>query len=77
MGQMMPQQASAEEALGCLRSGNPVYIHSGCATPEALAARARELIRIAHPRFRDDLMHWAVRFNYLPARQKALLETAA
>jgi len=49
-----PRKATAEEALRCVRSGNRVYIHPGCATPEplakALAARAPELtdVEVVH-----------------------------
>jgi acyl-CoA hydrolase len=44
---------------------------------KSVRQRARELIRISHPSFRDELMHWAVRFNYLPAREKEPVESAA
>lgn len=44
---------------------------------KSVRERARELIRIAHPSFRDELMHWAVRFNYLPVRERGLVESAA
>ncbi len=45
-----PREKSAEKALSCMRSGDRVYIHPGCATPEplakALAARAPELYEV-------------------------------
>ena len=44
---------------------------------KSVRERARELIRIAHPKFREELTHWAVRFNYLPAREAVGLESAA
>lgn len=49
-----PRRVTAEEALGCVRSGNRVYIHPGCGTPDplvqALAARAPELeeVEVVH-----------------------------
>lgn len=49
-----PKEATADEALRCVQSGNRVYIHPGCATPKplakALAARAPELqgIEVVH-----------------------------
>ena len=48
------KETSAEEALRSVRSGDRVYIHPGCATPEllakALTARAPELrdVEIVH-----------------------------
>lgn len=39
--------------------------------------RARALIRIAHPKFRDELAEWAVRVRYLPAREAAQLQEVA
>jgi len=44
---------------------------------KSVRERARELIRIAHPRFREELTHWAVQFNYLPAREAFYVESAA
>ena len=44
---------------------------------KSVRERAHELIRIAHPKFREELTHWAVRFNYLPAREAVGLESAA
>jgi acyl-CoA hydrolase len=54
MAPRSPKQTTAEEALRCVRSGNRVYIHPGCATPgplvKALAARAAELenVEVVH-----------------------------
>ena len=44
---------------------------------KSVRERARELIRIAHPKFREELTHWAVRFNYLPAQEAVSVESAA
>jgi len=44
---------------------------------KSVRERARALIQIAHPSFRDELRHWAVRFHYLPAREKLCLESVA
>ncbi len=44
---------------------------------KSVRERARELIRIAHPRFRDELTAWAVRANLLPKRQALELEKVA
>ncbi|MBI4461901.1 MAG: acetyl-CoA hydrolase/transferase family protein [Acidobacteria bacterium] len=50
MAPRAPKVTTAGDALGCVRSGNRVYIHPGCATPEplvqALAARAAELTNV-------------------------------
>jgi acyl-CoA hydrolase len=54
MIERQPKEVTAEEALACVGSGNRIYIHPGCATPEplakALAARAPELydVEIVH-----------------------------
>ncbi|MBI4461721.1 MAG: hypothetical protein HY653_02340, partial [Acidobacteria bacterium] len=39
--------------------------------------RARALIRIAHPKFREELAEWAMRAHILPAREAVSLEAAA
>jgi len=44
---------------------------------QSVRERARELIRIAHPRFREELADWAVRARYLPAREAVSVERAA
>lgn len=44
---------------------------------KSVRERARELIGIAHPRFRDELADWAARFHYLPAREFASVRRAA
>jgi acyl-CoA hydrolase len=44
---------------------------------KSVRERARELIRIAHPRFRDELTAWAVRANLLPKREALELEKVA
>lgn len=44
---------------------------------KSVRERAQELIRIAHPKFRDELTDWAVRNHYLPARELSLVESAA
>jgi len=44
---------------------------------KSVRERARELIRIAHPRFRDELRYWAVKSNYLPATEAVAVESAA
>lgn len=44
---------------------------------KSVRERARELIRIAHPSFRDELTEWAVRFHYLPGREAASARKAA
>jgi len=44
---------------------------------KSVRERARELIGIAHPKFREELTHWAVRFNYLPAQELVGVESAA
>ena len=50
----LPRTLGAAEALACVRSGQRVYIHPGCATPEplvaALTARGPELsdVEIVH-----------------------------
>ncbi len=44
---------------------------------KSVRERARELIRIAHPRFREELTDWAVRAHYLPAHEMVTVESAA
>jgi acetyl-CoA hydrolase len=44
---------------------------------KSVRERARELIRIAHPKFRDELTAWATRVHYLPARKGVEIEAAA
>jgi acyl-CoA hydrolase len=44
---------------------------------KSVRERARELIRIAHPKFRDELTAWAVRAHYLPAGEVVAVESAA
>ncbi len=44
---------------------------------KSVRERARELIRIAHPRFREELTDWAVRAHYLPAHEALSMESAA
>jgi len=53
-GQKIPREVSAQEAVKCVKNGDRVYIHPGCATPEplvkALSARGPELrgVEIVH-----------------------------
>jgi acyl-CoA hydrolase len=44
---------------------------------KSVRERAHELIRIAHPRFREELTDWAVRHHYIPSWELDLLERAA
>ncbi len=44
---------------------------------KSVRKRARELIRIAHPRFREELTDWAVRAHYLPENETLSMESAA
>ncbi len=44
---------------------------------KSVRERTRELIRIAHPAFREELVEWAVRAHYLPAREAVPVESAA
>ncbi len=44
---------------------------------KSVRKRARELIRIAHPRFREELTDWAVRAHYLPAHEALSVGSAA
>lgn len=44
---------------------------------KSVRERARELIRIAHPRFREELTDWAVRAHYLPAHEALSVRSAA
>jgi acyl-CoA hydrolase len=44
---------------------------------KSVRERARELIRIAHPKFRDELTAWAVRARYLPAGETVPVESTA
>jgi acyl-CoA hydrolase len=44
---------------------------------KTIRERARELIRIAHPQFRDGLADWAVRANILPRHEAASVVSPA
>lgn len=44
---------------------------------QTIRERASAFIRIAHPRFREELTDWAVRAHYLSARQAVSLEAVA
>ncbi len=44
---------------------------------KSVRERARELIRIAHPRFQEELTDWAVRAHYLPSHERVPVESAA
>jgi acyl-CoA hydrolase len=44
---------------------------------KSVRERAQELIRIAHPKFRNELIYWAVRNHYLPVGEPSLVESAA
>ncbi|MBI2956775.1 MAG: acetyl-CoA hydrolase/transferase family protein [Acidobacteria bacterium] len=44
---------------------------------KSVRERTRELIRIAHPKFREELTEWAIRAHYLPAAEAVSVERAA
>jgi 4-hydroxybutyrate CoA-transferase len=44
---------------------------------KSVRERAQALIRIAHPKFRDELTHWGIQFHYLPADEAVGVEVAA